>query len=162
LKNPGFSLVEVILSLGILSVALLIVFAVLTPFLSQTGEVVEVTTINRITDRISAEVEQLSFSELITILNQETALFASKEGDRLTLANDPEIETLLPEPDRQFGVTLKRNLDLSPTSRDATAGYLAFQVKIERIVHAPDGTRIDSPLNHTLAVFNKALTRKQQ
>jgi prepilin-type N-terminal cleavage/methylation domain-containing protein len=162
LKNPGFSLVEVILSLGILSVALLIVFAVLTPFLSQTGDVVEITTINRITDRISAEVEQLSFSELISILDQETALFASKEGDRLTLANDPEIDTLLPEIDRHYGVTLKRNLDLSPSGKDATSGYLAFQVKIERIIHAPDGTPIDSPLNHTLAVFNKALTRKQQ
>ena len=158
-ESQAFTLIEVLLSLGILSVALLIVFGVLTPFLSQTGEVVETTTVNRIIDRIVAEVERLEFSELMGILNQNTSLYASQDGDRLALANDPQLDSRLPESERHFAITLRRNLDISPTARDSTAGYLAFQIRIKRILHAPDGSLIQSPLDHTLAIFNSAVTR---
>ncbi|MCZ6672079.1 MAG: hypothetical protein O7C75_03990, partial [Verrucomicrobia bacterium] len=86
-------------------------------------------------------------------------LYASKSGDRFVLATDPELETLLPEEDRHFAISLSRNPDLSPPNKDGTAGFIAFQIKIERIIHAPDGTLINSPLDHTLAVFNIAITR---
>ena len=36
-NSSAFSLIEVILALGILSVALLIVFGILTPFIDRTG-----------------------------------------------------------------------------------------------------------------------------
>ncbi len=106
LEISAFSLIEVILALGILSVALLIVFGILTPFIDRTGEVVESSNVNRITDRISAEIEQLSFQELINVLNQETGLFASREGDRLLLATDPELDTQLPEAERHYSITV--------------------------------------------------------
>ena len=118
-------MIEVVLSIGILSVALLIVFAVLTPFLSQTGEVVEATTVNRVTDRILAEIEQLTFTQLASILDQQTSLYASRKGDRLVLANDSQGDSLLPENDRFYAVALNRNEDLSPIAKDGTAGYLA-------------------------------------
>ena len=155
----AFSLIEVLLSLGIMSVALLIVFAILTPFLSQTGEVVETSTVNRITDRITAEVEQLSFEELVTLLNLDTGLFASRAGDRLVLYDDPELDTLLPEEERYFAISLSRMQVISPASKDAEAGFLAFQIKIERLIHAPDGSLLASPLDQTLAVFNTAVLR---
>jgi prepilin-type N-terminal cleavage/methylation domain-containing protein len=162
LNKRAFSMIEVVLSIGILSVALLIVFAVLTPFLSQTGEVVEATTVNRVTDRILAEIEQLTFTQLASILDQQTSLYASRKGDRLVLANDSQGDSLLPENDRFYAVALNRNEDLSPIAKDGTAGYLAYQVTIERIVRAPDGTLINSPLDHTLAIFNSATTRNDQ
>jgi prepilin-type N-terminal cleavage/methylation domain-containing protein len=155
----GFSLIEVLLSLGILSVAMLIIFAILTPFIAQTGEVIESSTVSRITDRISAEIEQLTFDELVAVLNQETGLFASRMGDQLVLSNDPELDTRLPEEDRYFAITLSRNQDISPTSRDTAAGFLAFQIKIDRLLHAPDGALIQSPLDQTQAVFNTAVLR---
>ena len=161
ITRSGFSLIEVLLSLGILSVALLIVFAILTPFVAQTGEVVETGNVNRITDRISAEIEQLSFNELVTVLNQDTGLFSSRKGDQLVLSNDPELETLLPEEDRYYSISLTRNPDISPVSRDTLAGYLAFQIKVERLLHAPDGTIIQSPLDQTLAIFNTAVLKKE-
>ena len=138
---------------------MLIIFAILTPFIAQTGEVIESSTVSRITDRISAEIEQLSFDELVVVLNQETGLFASRIGDRLVLSNDPELDTRLPEEDRHFAITLSRNQDISPTSRDTTAGFLAFQIKVERLLHAPDGSIIQSPLDRTQAVFNTAVLR---
>lgn len=151
---------EVLLSLAILSVALLIVFGILTPFLTQSGEVVEMSAVNRITDQIASEVEQLSFSELVVLLNQETGLYASREGNRVTLFNDPEGEIRLPEKERFFTISLSRNEDLSPADKDNTAGFLAFQIKVERIIRAPDGSLIESPLDRTLAVFNTAITRE--
>lgn len=155
----GFTLVEVLLSLGIMSVALLIVLGILTPFLDRTGEVVENTTVNRIADRIQAEVEQLSYNDVVNLLNLDTGLFASREGDRLILQNDPELENRLPEANRQYSIRLTRNEDISPIGRDATAGFIAFQIKIERLVHAPDGTILDNQQDQTLAIFNSAVLR---
>ena len=151
-----------ILSIGILSVALLIVFAILTPFLTRTGEVVEATTVNRVADRILTEVEQLNVNQLASILNQKTSLYAPRNGDLLVLASDPQIDSLLPENDRFYAISLSRNEDLSPINKDATAGYIAYQIKVERIVRAPDGTLIDSPWDHTLAIFNAATIRKER
>lgn len=159
LEISAFSLIEVILALGILSVALLIVFGILTPFIDRTGEVVESSNVNRITDRISAEIEQLSFQELINVLNQETGLFASREGDRLLLATDPELDTQLPVAERHYSITLTRNEELSPVGRDNAAGYLCFQIKVERLLHAPDRTVLQNQLDQTQAIFNTAVLR---
>ena len=158
-RPSAFTPIEVLLSLGILSVALLIVFGILTPFMDRTGEVVENGNVNRITDRISAEIEQLSFQEVINVLNQNTGLYASREGDRLLLATDPELETRLPEAERHYAITLTRNEDLSPVSRDSSAGYLCFQIKVERLLHGPDGSLLDNQLNLTQAIFNTAIRR---
>ena len=68
-RISAFSLIEVLLSLGIFSVAMLIIFAILTPFIAQTGEVIESSTVSRITDRISAEIEQLTFDELVAVIH---------------------------------------------------------------------------------------------
>jgi prepilin-type N-terminal cleavage/methylation domain-containing protein len=156
----GFTLIEVLLSLGIMSVALLIVFGILTPFLTQTGEVVETSTVNRITDRISAEVADLSYDQLKDLLNSpELSLFSSRDGNRLVTNKNPELETLLPEADRHFAISLSRIEDISPPNRDSIAGFLAFQIKIERLIHAPDGSLINSPLDQTLAVFNTAVLK---
>ena len=155
----AFSLIEVILALGILSVALLIVFGILTPFMDRTGQVVEDSQVNRIIDRISAEIEQLSFQELINVLNQETELFASRQGDGIFLATDPDLDTHLPEAERHFSITLTRNVDLSPVSRDSSAGYLCFQIKVERLLHASDGAILQNQLDGTQAIFNTAVLR---
>lgn len=155
-------MIEVILSIGILSVALLIVFAILTPFLTRTGEVVEATTVDRVADRILTEIEQLNINQLASILNQQTSLYASRDGNLLVLASDPQIDSLLPEKDRLYAISLSRNENLSPLNKDATAGYIAYQIKVDRIVRAPDGTLIDSPLDHTLAIFNAATVRKER
>lgn len=158
-RRSAFTLVEVLLSLGIMSVALLIVLGILTPFLEQTGEVVENTSINRITDRISSEIEQLSYPDLLALLNLDTSLYASRKGDRLVLHNDPELDNRLPEAERHYSITLTRNTGISPFSRDATAGYIAFQIRIERLIHAPDGSLLENQLDQTLAIFNTAVLR---
>jgi len=121
---------------------------------------VETTTVNRITDQIVAEVEQLSFAELVAILNVNVGLYASREGNQLTLANDPEVETKLPERERFFGIKLSRNEDISPVSRDNAAGFIAFQIKVVQIIHAPAGSLTQGPLDRTLAVFNSAVTKR--
>lgn len=163
MKRPttAFSLVEVLLSLGILSVALLIVIGVLTPFMDRTGEVVERGNTNRITDRIIAEIEELAFTEVASVLNENVGLFASRAGDRLYLITDPDLDDLLPEAERHYAIALTRNEDLSPASRDNSAGYLCFQIKIERLLHSPDGRILETPLDQTQAIFNTAILRTQ-
>ncbi|MCB1121018.1 MAG: hypothetical protein KJT03_05685, partial [Verrucomicrobiae bacterium] len=102
---------------------------------------------------------QLSYNDVVNLLNLDTGLFASREGDRLILQNDPELENRLPEANRQYSIRLTRNEDISPIGRDATAGFIAFQIKIERLVHAPDGTILDNQQDQTLAIFNSAVLR---
>lgn len=158
-SRSAFSLVEVLLALGILSVALLIVIGILTPFMDRTGEVVEREHVNRINDRITTEIEALEFTQVANVLNENIGLYASRTGDQLFLASDPELDSLLPESERHYAITLTRNEELSPVSRDSTAGYLCFHIKIERLLHSPDGTLLESQLNRTQAVFNMAILR---
>ncbi len=158
-RRLGFSLIEVILALGILSIALLIVFGIFTPFLNRTGEVIEATKVDRIADLITAEIQALEYNEVISILNQNVGLFANRSGDTLVLKTDPQLEQKLPEVDRFYAVSLSRNIDLSPVGKDGTAGFVAFQIRIERLFHAPDGNLLDNQLDNTLAIFNTAKTR---
>lgn len=155
----AFSLIEVLLSLGILAVALLIIFGILTPFIERSGDVVESGNLHRIANRISAEMESLNFEALIRVLDQNTVLYSSRDGDRLMLATDPELESQLPETTRYYVIRLTRNETLSPVSRDGSAGYLCFQIHIERLLYTPEGAPIPNPLNPTQAVFNSALVR---
>lgn len=155
----GFSLVEVILSLGILSIALLIVFGILTPLLTQTGEISESSTVNQIADRIKAEVEQLNFKQLKSILDKKIGLLASRDGAQLLAINDPNLDKRLPETERYFRIKLNRNSDLSPEDKDSSSGFLAIQIKIERIVRAPDGTELPNDLDNTVAIFNTAILK---
>ncbi len=155
----GFSLIEVILALGILSVALLIVFGIFTPFLYRTGEVIEYGNVDRVADLISTEIQFLEYEEVISILNQQVRLMANRSGDTVVSSTDPQLEQKLPEADRFYAIRLTRNIDLSPAGRDGTAGFVAFQIRIERLIRAPDGQLLDNQLDTNLAIFNTAVTR---
>ena len=125
-RRLGFSLIEVILALGILSIALLIVFGIFTPFLNRTGEVIEATKVDRIADLITAEIQALEYNEVISILNQNVGLFANRSGDTLVLKTDPQLEQKLPEVDRFYAVSLSRNIDLSPVGKGRHGGICSL------------------------------------
>ena len=155
----GFSLIEVILALGILSVALLIVFGIFTPFLNRTGEVIEYGNVDRVADLLSTEIQSLEYDEVISILNQQVRLFANRSGDTVVSGTDPQLEQKLPETDRHYAISLTRNSDLSPVARDGTAGFVAFRIRIERLIRSPDGQLLDNQLDTNLGIFNTAVTR---
>ena len=159
MRVKGFSLIEIILALGILSVALLIVFAVFTPFLSRTGDVIEYGKVDRIANLITTEIQSLAYDEVISILNQEVPLFANRAGDTVVSDNDPELDERLPQADRYYVIRLIRNGDLSPIGKDDRAGYVAFQINIERLIRAPDGQLQKSQIDNNLAIFNTAVRR---
>ena len=159
MRVKGFSLIEVILALGILSVALLIVFGIFTPFLNRTGEVIAYGNVDRVADLVSTQIQSLEYDEVVSILNQQVLLFASRSGDTLVSDADPQLEQKLPEADRHFAISLTRNLDLSPAARDGTAGFVAFRIRIERMIRSPDGQLLDNQLDTNLAIFNTAVTR---
>ena len=158
-RIEGFSLIEVILALGILSIALLIVFGIFTPFLYRTGEVIEYGKVDRVADLISTEIQSLEYEEVVSILNQQVRLFANRSGDTLVSSADPQLEQELPEADRFYAISLTRNIDLSPVGRDGTAGFVALQIRIERLIRAPDGRLLENQLDTNLAIFNTAVTR---
>lgn len=158
-RIKGFSLIEVILALGILSVALLIVFGIFTPFLSRTGEVIEYGKVERVADLISSEIQTLEFEEVISILNRQVRLLANRSGDTVVSSDDPQLEQKLPEADRYYAIRLTRNSDLSPIGRDGSAGFVAFQINIIRSVRSPDGQLPDNRLDTNLAIFNTVVTR---
>lgn len=155
----GFSLIEVILALGILSVALLIVFGIFTPFLNRTGEVIAYSNVDRVADLVSTQIQSLEYDEVISILNQQVLLFANRSGDALVSDADPQLEEKLPEADRHYAISLTRNMDLSPAARDDTAGFVAFQIRIDRLIRAPNGQLLDNQLDTNLGIFNTAVTR---
>ncbi len=160
MKNKSaFTLVEVVLAMGIMAVALLMAFGIITPLLAQTTNTTEANQSNRISDLIVAEVNQLKYDELIEVVSKKTKLFVSKDASIVALASDPKLDILLPEVNRHYEIQLSRNEPLSPASTDNTAGYFVYQITLTRIHRQPNGSRISSGFNETITIINAAASR---
>jgi len=157
----GFSLVEVVLGLGIFSIAVLGILALIGPTLEGTGDTLNRDQASQVSEAVGSQVQQISFSSLREILAQDIPLYASRNGDRLVSSRDAALDQKLPPEERFFEVTLDRNTDWSPQQNDSSSAYLALQVRIEWVAFRPDGMENTAAGSRTLAVFNTAVLRNE-
>lgn len=144
--NLGFSLVELVVALGICAIGLVALVGLLATAARQAGAAAESATAQRVFAAVQAEVARGGVDAVLAALanagdpvDESEGVFANRAG---TVIGDA---ARIPAEDRFFAILLERNPDLSPPASDAVSGYLAFQVRIEWPYRLPNGTYVAAP-----------------
>lgn len=133
MKAPrGFSLIEVVLALGVLAVGLTAVLGLMAGAVKLTAAAAERHGAERALADGIAELERLGFVAAAAKVTPATAMPAdearfhvSRDGVRAGWGSALGLE------DRFYVVTVYRVENLSPPSTDATGAALAVQVRVE-------------------------------
>lgn len=140
----AFSLIEVVVAIGVLAVGVTLVLALSAPVSRSISTTADSETALRVAERAMAHLRARPFQEVRALLKTESAfraqlaeeraggydplgdaqvLFASADGTRLSAVGDSEA-------DKYFEVLLVRNESLSPVSGDEHAALLAFTMRV--------------------------------
>jgi prepilin-type N-terminal cleavage/methylation domain-containing protein len=166
----GFSLIEVVVALGVFSVAIVVVVGLLKPTVESVQNVVDSQAADRLADSIIAKVAAYGYTALtlgdettnnqpllITASsNMDTSvsltdprlIFADRTGDVVGQATGPDsglwqnLNPTAPNDNMYFEIMLVRNATFSPPSNvsDALAGGVAFTVHISWPAYTPGST----------------------
>lgn len=150
----AFSLIEVVVALGIFAIAIVGVLGLLSPTTGLVSETIDSGTASRLADTVNAEVERAGYDTVrgLLLLGSEldddgrivaNRLLANRAGDVIASQNQlTGNQSLLLQADRFFEIVLVRNEVLSPNTaaNDSTAGFLAFSVRVTWPTQVADGT----------------------
>jgi prepilin-type N-terminal cleavage/methylation domain-containing protein len=166
-KKSGFSLIEVVVAVGIFAIAIVSVIGLLAPISKSVVDIRDGDYAARLITLAQSQIQQVkkdaatsNFDTIKEYLNTNPSppLYASKDGSKLGLATDP-IWTSNAE--KFFKITLTRNDTLSPpppSTNDATAGFLAFNMTVTWTVYNQRGDDVATPQLSTL-IIPSAITR---
>lgn len=184
--SSAFSLIEVVIAIGIFSGSILAIIAMLGAISQSTTEVLDAGVSARLADGVRAELQALPISggganlDAIIPVSPTTdsplRLYANKDGSRI-LRGEPEgsspadnhPETGDPpgiaDPDRYYLVEVRRLGD-SLTYNSNDAGFMALSVKVYwpyQVRTGPNDTDLAVVEDHrrSMAMFNVAVRRTQ-
>lgn len=152
-RSSAFSLIEVVVALGVFAITIVGVLGLLSPTTQAVSDTLDGGVASRLAETVNAEVERLGFtavtgsqlvlSSAVSALptNASKLLFATRGGDRICSqgAADTAPNYIAPA-ERYFEVLLIRNESLSPAGTDNTAGFVAFSVQVSWPAFVDDGT----------------------
>lgn len=162
-RSSGFSLVEVVVAVGIFAVAIVGVIGLLAPTTQSISNVSDSDSASRVITAIQSGLQQGGYNTVKNALNagSATKFYATKSGDKV---GDAAVFSAasLKDQDKFFEFTLQRNTTLSPVGNDDTAGFLAFTIVLKWPAFAPtangDGAAVvDS--QKSVMVVPAAITR---
>ena len=173
----AFSLIEVVVALGIFAIAIVGVLGLLSPTTDLVSDTIDSGIASRLADTVNAEVERAGYDTVrgLLLLGSEldddgrivaNRLLANRAGD--VIASQSQLtgnQSLLLQADRFFEVVLVRNEGLSPNTadNDNSAGFLAFSVRVTWPAQVSDGTEsgfVEVPrADRSVFTFNAAVRR---
>jgi type II secretory pathway pseudopilin PulG len=168
-RDRAFSLVEVVVAMGVFAIAVIVVLGLLPPATREVGETLDVGTAQRLAEAINAEVRRVGYDALVPALlvsnaelrdlaDDDPRLFwADRDGRRVGDSRNMEGVD-----ERYFEIVLVRMDDLSPPGADSTAGYVAFTGWLSWPARLPDGDsggRVVARAQRSTHAYNFALTR---
>jgi uncharacterized protein (TIGR02598 family) len=151
--KSGFSLIEVVVSVGIFAVAIVGIIGLLAPTSKNVAAVADSDASIRAVAAIQSYLKEQGFTGTQTIVDGGTKYYANKGANVIGNAS----LTTFSNNDKFFEFTLTRNTDLSPsTAADTTAGFLAFTIILKWPAYAPSadgaGTLVADSQKSTLIV----------
>ena len=173
-RKLGFSLVEVVVSVGIFAVAIVGIIGLFAPTTKNVAAVADSDSSTRAVEAIqaywqgiasspaSADPTKSGFSKTIPdAFSAGYVFYANKGGDKVGRAAD--LPTLS---DRFFEFSLTRNGDspntgdgLSPVGNDNTAGFLAFMINLRWPAYLPNGVPVTDNSQKSTLIIPAAVTR---
>jgi len=174
-RCAGFSLVEVVVAVGIFAISIVAVIGLLAPTSKNVAAVRDTDDAARVISALQGKLQEIAstssgFSNINSYLkdsapnpadgtaygNPTTALYSSRDGSRMGLANDnvtfTENGTYVAgrEPQKYFEITLIRNGTLSPSNQDlANVGFLAFTIRLRWPAYVTEGTQLTEFTQHS-------------
>jgi type II secretory pathway pseudopilin PulG len=142
IRKSGFSLVEVVVSVGIFAVAIVGIIGLFAPTTKIVAAVADSDASTRAVAAIQSYLKEKAsasngFSELQTLLGNDSntigsdyIFYVTKGGDKVVNENDTSATTIIPINERFFEFALIRNSTLSPFADKDTTGFLAFTISL--------------------------------
>ncbi|MDF3056790.1 MAG: hypothetical protein K0R17_1005 [Rariglobus sp.] len=169
--RAGFSLVEVVVAVGIFALAIVGVIGLLVPTSKNIADVADSDAASRVISAIQSGLQKSGgYAGVQAALNAPNTIFyASKDGSKVGVSTDP-MWTTGQNQERFFEFKLVRNGDtpavgdgLSPAANDNTAGFLAFTIVLKWPAFAPTadgltGTAVEDS-QKSVMVVPAAITR---
>ena len=166
-SKSGFSLVEVVVSVGIFAVAIVGIIGLFAPTTKNVAAVADSDASTRAVAAIQSYFkDQASTSaglaDLQLKLGADTnttgtgfVYYSTKGGDNVGVAEDAATVSSsgkLIMSDRFFEFSLIRNASLSPVADKDTAGFLAFTINLRWPAYLPNGVAVTDSEKNTLIV----------
>ena len=141
-KRLGFSLVEVVVSVGIFAVAIVGIIGLFAPTTKNVAAVADSDGSTRAVAAIQSYLKEKAsasngFSFLQTALGDDSnttgtgyVYYVTKGGEKVVNKDDTGAATTIPNNERFFEFSVIRNATLSPFADKDTAGFLAFTISL--------------------------------
>lgn len=161
-NEKGFSLVEVVVAVGIFALAIVGVIGLLAPTTKSITDVSESDSATRVISAIQSQLQAAGFEAVRLGLGQ--VYFASKDGSKVGRDGSPAWAGVS-DTERFFEFTMLRNETLSPNTaaNDNAAGFLAFTIVLKwpayAITSSTTATRITDDSQKSVMVVPAAITR---
>lgn len=148
-KKSGFSLVEVVVSVGIFAVAIVGIIGLFAPTTKNVAAVADSDASTRAVAAIQSYLKEKAstsagFTALQTALGNDTnttgtgyVYYVTKGGDKVMNPNDPTDVAIIPGHERFFEFSVIRNATLSPVADKDTAGFVAFTINLRWPAYLP-------------------------
>jgi type II secretory pathway pseudopilin PulG len=187
----AFSLIEVVVAVGIFAVSIVAVIGLLGPASKSVAEIRDTDDATRVVGSIQALVQGFAeepdgwTSKVLPLLQTNNRirsddadlsfdpsrrayiLFADRTGGKLGVFSprpniwnpNGNLSDIEENAQKFFEVVLIRNEDLSPTTNDKTAGYLAFTIRLRWPAYTPDGQRFKDNTQKNVLLVAAAIHR---
>jgi uncharacterized protein (TIGR02598 family) len=168
--TAGFSLVEVVVSLGIFVIAVVAVIGLLAPINQSISDVRDEDDAGRVAQIIQSELQKVPFASVQGFIdNPALKLYANRSGTIVALDTDTAkwdtdqsgVVTADENAAKFFEVSLSENAILSPGGKAAgyDGGFLAFSILIRWPGYTGEGLKFNQPQQQSLRVIPAAITR---
>ena len=163
-RRLAFSLVEVVVAVGIFAVAIVGVIGLFAPTTKNVAAVADADASTRVVAAIQSTLRATAstttgFNDLIAAVDKTTIYYyASRGGDKVDTIPSPG-SVVTSNADRFFEFSLARNTALSPNAAsDATAGFLAFTINLRWPAYLPNGVQVPD-IQKSTQIIPTAVTR---
>lgn len=155
-------MVEVVVAVGIFSLAIVGVIGLLGPTSRNVSDVVDSDAATRVVGAIqnslqeSVRSQSSGFTSLGASLNGQYNFFATRDGSKIGQSG-----AFTSDNEKFFEFALIRNTQLSgtDTSGDASAGFLAFTISLRWPAYLPDGTQVTDNSQKSVMIVPAAVAR---
>ena len=157
----GFSLVEVVVAVGIFALAIVGVIGLLVPTSKNITDVADSDSASRVIGAIQSGLQKSGFTNIKNDLGK--VFYATKDGSKVGAIDRPGYWTSNQE--KYFKFTLVRNETLSPSSpptADDAAGFLAFTIVLRWPAFAPTADGLGTAVaenQQSVMIVPAAITR---
>lgn len=157
--RSAFSLVEVVVAVGVFAIAIVSVIGILAGVGKSVGEVNDADKAARLIGVVQAKLQDAGFVNVKAAIDGGTSFFASEDGAIVALTGDSVwggTNAL-----KYFELNLIRNETLSnpTTNPDESAGFLAFNIRVSWPAYLPNGQEVTDDTQKEVLIVPAAITR---